>query len=80
MAYPELMSAIAESVHLLPMIQCLRTPVNGHVLSCRFHGQDAYGREFNWTPDVVSKAANPNTKVSTVSWCAHSLLARYQGT
>ena len=58
----------------------LHTPVNGYGTFCRFHGQHAYGRQYNWTADMASFDANPKTKVSTVSWYAHSLLARYQGT
>lgn len=74
-AYPQLLSAVAESVYLIGAER------NPNVVKMSSYAPSFQNFNwFNWTPDLVGFTANPNETVLTVSWYAQSLLAHYRGT
>ena len=73
--YPELLSAVAESVYLLAMERNPQTvTMSSYAPSLQNFNYD------NWTPNLMAFSANPNDTVLSVSWYSQSLLARYRGT
>ena len=74
-AYPRLLSAIAESIYLLGAERNPNT-VKMSSYAPSFQNFNWY----NWTPNLLAFTANPNETVLSVSWYSQSLLAHYRGT
>jgi len=73
--YPELLSAISESVYLLG---AERNPNTVKMTS--YAPSLANLNWYNWTPNLITFTANPNETILSTSYYSQSLLNKYRGT
>ena len=73
--YPELISAITESVYLLAMERD-----SNAVRMSSYEPSLQNFNWYNWTSNLMAFDANLNSTVLSVSWYAQSSLAHYRGT